>query len=151
MRDIEVADLQSHLSGTTPTVIQCLRDVLRRENVQRWALSVAIVDDAHIRELNRRFLGHDRPTDVLSFPLSDDGGDALAGEIVINAQRAVQVAERRRADPVGELLLYAVHGCLHLLDYDDRTAAGARRMHTRETEHLAAMGYRGLAGGDDVP
>jgi len=149
MHDIEVNDLQSHLRGMKRKIADCLRAVLRHETVDRYRVSVALVDDARIRDLNRRFLGRDEPTDVLSFPLSEPGDDHLAGEIVVSAERAVDVARHRGADPAGELLLYAVHGCLHLLDYDDRTPAGARRMHDREDEHLAAMGYPGVAARAD--
>ena len=68
MHDIEVNDLQSHLPGMKRKVTDGLRTVLRRETIQRYHVSVALVDDARIRDLNRRFLGRDEPTDVLSFP-----------------------------------------------------------------------------------
>jgi probable rRNA maturation factor len=150
MREIEINDLQSHLSGLTERVADTLHSVLRLEAVEAYDLSVAIVNDERIRDLNRQFAGHDRPTDVLSFPLSGDSADGLTGEIVVNAERACEVASQRGGDAVAELLLYAIHGCLHLLDYDDQTPAAARIMHAREDELLSGMGFPNVyAGGDD--
>lgn len=151
MREIEINDLQSHLSGLTKCVDEALRRVLRLEAVEGYGLSVALVDNERIRDLNRQFAGHDRPTDVLSFPLSADTSDVLAGEIVVNAERACEVASGRGSDAVAELLLYAVHGCLHLLDYDDQTPARARIMHAREDELLSGMGFPNVYAGDDGP
>ena len=141
MRRIEVSNLQSHVPEMTQRIVAALEYVLAEEGVSAYRLSVALVDDDRIRELNRRFLGRDETTDVLSFPLPDETDAALAGEIVASAERAQAVATARGSDAVGELVLYAVHGCLHLLDYDDRASAEARRMHGRASEILTALGY----------
>jgi len=127
---------------------------LRRERVTPGtAVSIVLVDDPTIRRLNRRFLGKDRPTDVLSFPLADVGGRArergrhpsnnphrLLGEIVISIDRA-----RHQAKVAGHLLrtevaLLAVHGILHLTGYDDRSAGRAAAMDRRQRQILRAVG-----------
>ncbi len=64
------------------------------------------------------------------------------GEIVISADRAVEEARRRRLDPRRELLLYAVHGMLHLVGYDDATPAARARMRRREAEVLRNIEIR---------
>ena len=81
----------------------------------RGAMTVAIVPDARVRALNRRYRRHDAPTDVLSFPAEERGE---LGDVVI----ALGVA-RRQATAAGhslgtELRLLALHGLLHLLGYD---------------------------------
>ena len=81
----------------------------------RGAVTVALVPDARVHALNRRYRGKDRPTDVLSFPAGEPG---QLGDVVI----ALGVA-RRQAEaaghPVGtELRILALHGLLHLLGYD---------------------------------
>ncbi|MBN2584713.1 MAG: rRNA maturation RNase YbeY [Planctomycetes bacterium] len=141
MPEIEINDLQTHLTGQKRRLASTLRAVLSSERDAPCSLSVTLVDDARIREINRRHLNHDEATDVISFDLSEAGDDVLSGEIVISAERAVRVAAERGSDPVGELLLYAVHGLLHLVGYDDLTAAQAARMHARENELLTALGY----------
>ncbi|HOI54802.1 MAG TPA: rRNA maturation RNase YbeY [Phycisphaerae bacterium] len=141
MPRIEINDRQTHLKGQKRRLASVLRSVLASEGLAAGALSVTLVDDAEISRINRQYLNHDGPTDVISFDLSDAGDDRLSGEIVVSAERAVRVATQRGTDPVGELLLYAVHGLLHLAGYDDRTTAQAARMHARENELLTALGY----------
>jgi probable rRNA maturation factor len=100
-------------------------------------LSVAVVDDAAIHEMNRRFLDHDWPTDVIAFPLSEG-----EGEVVVSAERALLEAREREVEPVAELLLYVVHGILHLTGHDDHEPDDAARMHGRSLELLRSVGYR---------
>lgn len=87
---------------------------------------MALVTDEQIREVNRRFLGRDRPTDVMAFPLGE--GPGAWGEVVISVDTARRQAEERNADLKEELLLLAVHGTLHLLGWEDDTPAGWQRM-----------------------
>jgi probable rRNA maturation factor len=104
-------------------------------------LSAALVGDETMSALHRQFMGHDGPTDVLSFPLETGaGGGVTSGEVVICVPEA-----ERRSDESGipvehELLLYALHGMLHLSGHDDRTPAGYRRMHEAEDRILTRLG-----------
>jgi probable rRNA maturation factor len=103
----------------------------------RGTLSVALVNDRAIRRVHRQFLGKDTATDVISFPL-DDGlpGSDLFGELVISVETARREARARRLRPEDELLLYAIHGALHLAGYDDTTPAKRRRMRRKEAFYL---------------
>ena len=124
-----------------PCVLERIaRRALEAEGIDRAEVSIAVVDDATILVLNRRHLGHDWPTDVISFGLSGPGAAVLAGEVVVSAERAAAEARRRGADPLAELALYLVHGLLHLCGHDDREAEAAAAMHRREAEVLAAAG-----------
>jgi probable rRNA maturation factor len=100
-------------------------------------LSVALVTDAVIHELNRDFLGHDYPTDVLAFPLGDG-----EGEIVVSAERAIAEAGERGVSPGAELRFYIAHGILHLAGHDDHDPREARRMHAVALRLLKGLGYR---------
>jgi probable rRNA maturation factor len=140
MREIDVNDLQSHLADMTETVRSTLEHVLAREGVEACDLSIALVDDARIRELNRQYLNHDYATDVLSFRLDDGADGCLAGEVVVSAERACAEADARGISPSSELLLYVVHGCLHLVGYDDQESGDFEAMHRREAELLAELG-----------
>jgi probable rRNA maturation factor len=135
--EIEVANRQKHLQLREARLRRLVRHVLGAEGFERACISLAIVDDATIQELHRRFLHVDDPTDVMSFPLGDD---PLEGEVVVNAQQAVQVAARLGGAPEQELFLYVVHGLLHLCGYDDRDDRGAAAMRTRQTALLAECG-----------
>jgi probable rRNA maturation factor len=105
-------------------------------------LSVALVNDARMSQLHREFMGLSGPTDVLTFPLemTRDGNKATAGEVVVCVPEARRRAKEHGVPVAHELLLYALHGMLHLSGFDDRTQAGFRRMHAKEDEILTHLG-----------
>jgi probable rRNA maturation factor len=117
---------------------QVARTVLEGEGIEQAEISLAFVDDATIHALNRRYLDHDEPTDVLSFPLSEGKGK-LAGELVIGAEVGRAEAEARGHSVQTELTLYVIHGLLHLCGHDDLTQAGARKMRERERHYLQLL------------
>lgn len=119
----------------------------RRLDVAGGELSVAVVDDATIADLNRRYRDEDRATDVLSFGWGDD---AVDGEVIVSAETAERTAKARRVNATGELILYVVHGCLHLLDFDDLEPEDAAKMHRMENEIMTGLGY-GAAYGEVSP
>ncbi len=139
---VEVSDTQTHLPVDAAAIASLARGVLAAEGVRRASISVAVVDNAGIHELNRRHLDHDWPTDVISFPLSDAGEPELQGELVVSAEMALETARACGAEPPEELALYLVHGLLHLCGYDDLTERDAAVMRRREADHLARMGIR---------
>ncbi len=102
------------------------------------SISLVLCGDATIQALNRQFLGHDYPTDVLSFPLNAPmpDGHRLLGEIVISVETAERNARRYRQPSERELLRLVIHGTLHLLGYDDSTPENRRRMRQKELAYL---------------
>ena len=114
-------------------------------------VSVTFTDNEGIRELNKKFRGIDRPTDVLSFPLFDYAGEGeeppvddfkgMLGDIVLSLEKA-----REQAEEVGhgfdrEAAFLTVHSMLHLLGYDHETGEEDERdMRARQTAIVTAMG-----------
>lgn len=115
--------------------------VLQNEKVRHGKLSLAIVDDPTIHDLNVRFLDHDYPTDVLSF-LIEQKGDYLEGEVIASAQTAAVSAASYGWDPKDELLLYFIHGILHLVGYDDHRDEDREAMRAKERHYLAQLGIQ---------
>ncbi|RUL86196.1 rRNA maturation RNase YbeY [Tautonia sociabilis] len=138
--EIELSDAQHHLRLSPEAVRAMAARVLELEGVRRGSLSIALVDNRAILEVNRRHLAHDWPTDVISFPLSDPGDPEFSGDLVISGEMAVTSAAERGLDPGAEFALYLVHGLLHLCGYDDSTEAERARMRLREDEVLSALG-----------
>ena len=104
-------------------------------------LSIALVGDKRMADLHLEFMNIPGPTDVLTFPLDHDGrGRVTAGEVVVCVPEAKRRAAGHGVTVRQELLLYAVHGLLHLCGFDDRTARGFRRMHRTEDDILAKLG-----------
>jgi probable rRNA maturation factor len=122
-----------------------VRAVLEGEGVAEAEISVAFVDNATIHRLNRRYLQHDEPTDVLSFPLSEPGAGRLKGELVVGAEVALAQARERGHDVRAELALYVIHGLLHLCGHDDHDPAAAAAMRVRERHYLRLLGLPDVA------
>ena len=125
----------------TQRLQDAVKNVLGDAGRHRAEISIAIVDGGKMRELNRQFLQHDYDTDVLSFVLEDDG-DCLEGEIIVSADMANTTAERFGWTPGDELLLYVIHGALHLTGLDDHSDEERRTMRQHEQEQLSRFGLR---------
>jgi probable rRNA maturation factor len=138
--EVEISDTQSHLRIEQAALRALVQRVLHFEGCSRASISIAIVDDEAIQRLNRTHLGHDWPTDVITFPLSGPDEPALTGELVVSAETACAMAREHCMGPASELALYVVHGLLHLCGYDDRDEAAAATMQKRQREALAAAG-----------
>jgi len=108
-------------------------------------LSVVLCDNVLIRKLNKKYLRHDRPTDVLTFSLSDAADPQWVKEVIVSVERAVQVAGRYGQTWRRELLLYIVHGLLHVAGAKDATPGARAVMRKKEEEVLAALDRRKLA------
>ncbi len=105
-------------------------------------ISIALVGDTTMSRLHEQFMGISGPTDVLTFPLDcDSRGRVSSGEIIICVPHAIRQARSRSIEIRRELLLYALHGTLHLVGFDDKTESGFRQMHRKEDEILTKMGF----------
>ena len=118
---------------------EVVRRVLEGEGVHEAEVSLAFVDNPTIHRLNKRYLDHDEPTDVLSFPLSDSS-KKLQGELVLGAEVALARAAELGHDVQAELTLYVIHGLLHLCGHDDHDEEDAARMREAERHYLQELG-----------
>ena len=104
-------------------------------------LSIALVGDRRMAELHERFLGVSGPTDVLTFPLeADRRGRPVSGEVVVCVPEARRRGAAEETGLKREVLLYALHGLLHLCGFDDRTRKGFAAMHRTEDAILTSLG-----------
>jgi probable rRNA maturation factor len=144
MGKISIASPQEIVPIDRRRMREVVQTVLDGEDVADAEISLAFVDNATIHTLNKRYLQHDEPTDVLSFPLSG-GKCRLAGELVIGAEVAQAQAANRGHDVQVELALYVIHGLLHLCGYDDHRDAEVEEMRQRERFYLQALGLPDIA------
>ena len=111
-------------------------------------VSIALVGDTKMAALHVQFMNIAGPTDVLTFELDHDTrGRCTAGEIVICPSYAKREAKKRKTDVNDELLLYALHGLLHLSGYDDLTPVDYAKMHREEDRILTAIGVGAVFAG----
>ena len=139
MLAIEIANEQQTHAVNESRLKKAVRAVLRDAGVRSGEISIAVVSDGEMHLLNRKYLDHDYPTDVLSFVLEHED-EHLDGEIIVSADYAAREAASYGWSADDELLLYAVHGALHLVGYDDMTPVAKQQMRDRERHYLAALG-----------
>lgn len=112
------------------------REVLRGLGFQEGELSIVILGDPEMKELNKRFTGRDSPTDVLSFPMCKqgfwEGVPCLLGDVVISLDSARSNAVERRVSLEDEINLLLIHGILHLFGFDHERDEDARIMEAEE-------------------
>lgn len=144
--DVAICNLQYAIPVDTAWLHEAAVAILREEQITSAEISIALVDDSTIHEVNRKYLDHDYPTDVISFRLDDAVPDGSAsrmeGEIVISGETARRSANHLGCLPEHELMLYLVHGLLHLCGFDDLTRQDQERMRAREHSHLKKLGIR---------
>ena len=140
------------LTGIRLLILHCCHAVLELEEFDGSAeVSVRFVDNEQIRELNKEYRNIDKETDVLSFPLGDNGvydinhdtGAKLLGDIVISMEKAVEQAKLYNHPLQREIGFLTVHSMLHLLGYDHE-AGGMEEVRMREKEEtvLTQIGWK---------
>ncbi len=124
-------------------------------------ISVTIVDDERIHEINKEFREIDRSTDVLSFPLNEfekaadwqnfdedkasfnyDTGELMLGDIILSAEHIIKQANEYGHTRKRELAFLVIHSILHLLGYDHMTKEDEEKMFSRQRQILDLGGYK---------
>lgn len=104
-------------------------------------LTVVFIGDRRMSELHGQFMNLPTPTDVLTFPMDEDSnGRPISGEVYVCIPEARRQARLRKVPVAHEVLLYSLHGMLHLCGFDDRTDAEYRKMHQKEDHILTQLG-----------
>ncbi len=137
--DVEIANQQSSLAIDEDRLRSVTLQILTDAGYTEGALSLAVVDDPTIHELNVRHLEHDYPTDVLSFGLTDEP-PRLEGEVIVSSETAITNAEEYDWPADHELLLYVIHGVLHLVGHRDKADDDVAAMRDAEARYLRAAG-----------
>jgi len=121
---IDISSSVRRLNVSRALVREAAAATLRAERVKDAMLSITFVGRAAISRINRRYLGHQGPTDVISFGLDRSGRrGAVVGDVYICVEVARDNARRQRISAGEELLRLVVHGTLHVLGYDHPTGA----------------------------
>ena len=140
MAPIEILNLQKR-----EVDLEFLRKVasklLKNEDKE---ISIVLVDEKKIRQLNKKFRREDKSTDVLAFPL---GGEFIStrdllGEVIISVESAQKEAKKRNHSLKEEIVLLLIHGILNLKGYDDKRKEEKELMRKKEREILMSLGIR---------
>lgn len=101
-------------------------------------IGVRVTSDPVIHQINREFLNHDYPTDVISFPYALSA-PIVEGELIVSIDTAVVQAADAGWSVAEELLLYVIHGTLHLVGYDDVDDADRSVMRDAEAKAMSLL------------
>ena len=136
--------------GLRTNIRKCCTEALVEEQIENNAeVSVTVVDNGSIRELNREHRDKDSVTDVLSFPMGEDGvfdvnpdtGRIMLGDIVISAPRAKEQAQEYGHSLMRELCFLVAHSMFHLLGYDHEVSAEEEKiMFEKQSRVLEKLG-----------
>ena len=136
--EVIVQDRQSSKRVDPQEVKEWAERILQHLGLKGRELSVLLVDDSEIRELNRKYLGRDRPTNVLAFPMEGPQPFPL-GDVVISTETAEREACERGVSLEEEMALLLAHGVLHLIGYDHEGDKEEAFMRVKEEEILRVI------------
>jgi len=126
----ETADLDDDWLNNT------CKNILNDKDQNTATISIILTNDKKLRKLKKEYFGEDVFTDTISFNLEEDG-DPIDGEIYISLNRVSENAREFNQDTSRELKRVIIHGCLHLLGYDDQTPEGKKTMTCMEDHYLS--------------
>lgn len=139
---IEVADRQQ-ANFDADALVSAIQMIADDHQINHAEISVAVVDDPTIRKLNKQYLAHDYETDVISFVLDwNETTGNLVGQLIVSTDTAAELAVDVGGTMQDELLLYVIHGMLHLVGYDDKHPPAADEMRHAERKYLAKFGIQ---------
>lgn len=140
---IDIRNLQDKIKIDKRGIRKCAESVLKAMGEEEAELSLLFVNGPHIRRLNWKYRKMDSETDVLAFSMREGSGlskdSPVLGDVVISTEAAKREAVRRRLPIQKEINLYLIHGILHLLGYDDRSASDKKKMRQKQRELLEVV------------
>jgi rRNA maturation RNase YbeY len=145
MVDVSIDVDHESLSVDRSLLERCLIEVLAGEGFSSGTIGVVLGNHEMVRELNRRYLGHDYDTDVLSFNLSEEdrSGDELIGEVYVDLDTANERCNEFNTSFEEEVYRYAIHGLLHIAGYQDDASETKEQMRQLENVYLIRAGLSG--------
>ena len=140
---LEILDEQDELTVDLERVRAICERILDDGKIQSGKINVVLVNSDTIHQYNKDFLQHNFSTDVISFPTEDRRSEGyLEGEILACTEVAKERAEEFGWTAEEELLLYVVHGMLHLVGFDDASQEQKAIMQEKERAYLATLGIQ---------
>ena len=136
---VAIVSTQSALRVPRKRLVELVGFVADAEGAALSHVDITIVDGEEMASLNRRLLGHRGRTDVISYDLSDETTPGIVTQLIVCGDVAVRQGPPHGYRPQHELMLYIIHGLLHMMGYDDTAVRAGAAMHARQEELLAAF------------
>lgn len=134
---IFIQNLQKKLPINPKKIRKLISKILKDEKIKKSGfINICFVNNQLIKKFNTKFLKVNETTDVLAFNLSDKRNKNILADIMISTDAAITSSAKFKTTPTYESLLYVAHGLLHILGYDDQTAAQKKLMRIKEAEYV---------------
>lgn len=135
---ITIKNFQKKIPINPKRIIKTILKILSSEGIKKTGeINICFVNDKRIKEFNKRYLGKNSPTDVLTFDLTDSEDlNRMFSDIIVSTDAAIRNARIFKTTPPYELYLYVSHAVLHLLGYNDRTQKQKTLMQKKEKEYV---------------
>ena len=139
---LEILNEQEEIVVEEDRIRNVCERILADAGIVSGRIGIVIADNETIHNLNRDFLQHDYATDVISFQVeSDPDSGHLEGEVIASAEMAKDRAPEFHWSAGEELILYVIHGLLHLVGFDDQTAEQCQLIREKERYYLRHAGF----------
>ena len=136
MINIHILNKSSELSSLDEKDIHSICNFIMNENNHKYSgITIIITNDNKLRELKKKYFHQDILTDVIAFNL-EESGNPIEGEIYISFDRVKENAQQYMQDVITELKRVIIHGCLHLIGFDDQTLEEKKEMTRLENYYL---------------
>ena len=138
---VAVRNLQKKIPVNAKRIAKTVLKILSIEGIRKSGeITFCFVNDTKIKELNSKYLGKNKPTDVIAFDIAEPKSpDKIFADIVISTDRAIDNAARFKTSPLFELYLYVIHGVLHILGYADKSKKNRLIMRQKEESLLKIL------------
>ena len=133
---IAIKNLQRVQKINPNRIRRITKSILTYLNLGGKDVSLVFCDNKVIREINKTYLKRNRPTDVIAFHLSDEFTPEFLGEVFISVEEAIHNSEIFGTSPDTEVVLYIIHGILHLIGYKDKLRNEKIKMEKKQNEIL---------------
>tara|TARA_B100000886_G_scaffold324324_1_gene268888 strand:- start:2207 stop:2650 length:444 start_codon:yes stop_codon:yes gene_type:complete len=125
-------------------VVDITKRVLESMNVEDAELTFIFASDKLLSRLKKKFFNKDHLTDIIAFRLNNYNEKFIEGEVYISLQRVKENSSQFNQPYQKEISRLVIHGCLHLMGYDDKTSSGKKNMTILENKYLSKTKWDGI-------
>ena len=125
-------------------VVDITKRVLESMNVEDAELTFIFASDKLLSRLKKKFFNKDHLTDIIAFRLNNYNEKFIEGEVYISLQRVKENSSQFNQPYQKEISRLVIHGCLHLMGYDDKTSSGKKNMTILENKYLSKIKWDGI-------
>jgi len=144
MKKIRIHSNQEYETPKKSRCISIINNILKSKKINLFNISIIFTSDIFVSDLKKEFFSKNQWTDIIAFPMHDKNDDSIEGDIYISMPTAKENAEKYNQPYEKEVARLIIHGCLHLLGYNDNTKKQKNDMSNLEESFLKKIKWKDL-------